>query len=676
MRAHGKLHMFLVILAGLLISVMLVMMRLGGSVNFEAFMSPGRVYDFSQEDLQKSSAAWSYDKENEGYWLLKNKAGKRFLLDGAERKWSFLYITIDRLSLDSLTGTLKYYGKGGIRLYEQPITLTEGRNLLLLEASIPVKKLSLVFQDAQGEFVSISEMQIRTTPSWFTIPHFLELFFVVFAVVLVGLVISSLLIRRLRRNKGRRLIEALLESIQSGIKVAGDFLGSRMGGRLYSHQKESVRKFLFSLLFVWMMVGNVAGWLRDARVYRYHVLVCAILLLAISFISWEKPLRDRLWSMPLMKSWFGIWLGIVLCNFFVERKLESVAGYAMLIAGSMFVYFWQNMQKPDRMLHDLMEALEFIFFLGIVYCMVFRMKRPAIDYNGIFMSPEELAMYGVLMGIVFLTELDWLIDGRLAAADGQGEDNKNRGLFGSCLKNIVGGAAALFFVLRSGHMPGILIFALLGILYIPRIIRNIYGRAKECRIMFLNIIAATVLAYACVCIIFISTKYFPEILGMDVEYEKEMLLTELEGEEKEVYLMQYPGSLDGVETKAIEKLPIIWRNYARRLNLFGHSGMCKIFRRKILPYSGYLDMAYHHGLFILFPYMAYQISVIALGLRCAFRKDGRKNVYVLFLGIAYLAFSFIANVEIPWGHPLWLCFYLLPGYFGMTGKNTGKEEVV
>lgn len=669
MKGNKKLHIFLVFLAGALISVMLVMMRLGGGVNFEEFMSADRVYDFEPSELRKNSSHWLYESENGGHRILKNKARIKYELDGSVQTWNFLYITVEQLDMESVQGLLRYYNHRNKKVLEQPITLVQGRNMIEMDATVPIKKIGIVVLDAQEEFISISDIQIRTTPSWFTIPHFLELFGVAFAGVMVILIVLLLLMRRFGRENRGRTVDVLLESLQSGIKVLGDFLGSRMGGRLYPHQKESMRKFLFSLLFVWMMVGSAAGWLASEEIYRYYVLVCALLLLVISFVSWERPLQNQHWNNPLMVSWLCIWLCMLLCNFFMIRTLESVTVCAMLLAGSVFVYFWQNMEKPDRMLSDLMGALEITFFLAIIYCMAFRMKKPAIDYNGMFKNPEELAMYAVLMGVVFLTELDWLITDRITGASAENTNGIREGVFASCVKNITGGAIALFLVLRSSHDLGIAIFILLGICYIPNMMMKIYGAARKCRILFLDILVAVIFAYACVCIIFVSTKYFPGILGMDMEYENELLLTELDDEEQELYLMQYPGSLDGVKDKDAAKLPIIWRGYARRLNLFGHSGGLSIFRREILPYNGYLDMAYHHGIFILLPYMAFQITVIALGLRCAFRKSGRRNIYMLFLGIAYVGFSLGSNVELSWGHPLWLCYFLSVGYLGRLERK-------
>lgn len=653
MREDRKFHIFLLLLAGVLISAMLVMMRLGGSMNFQEFMSAGRVYDFEPWQLQQNSRSWIYERENRGYRLLKEKAQKRFALDGEVQTWDFLYITVGQLSKEPVDGLLKYYDSEGKKILEQPISLSLGRNMIQMDSSLPIKRIGILLSDVQGEFISITKMQIRTTPSWFTPIHFLSLFAVAFAGVMAMLILFDILVRRFRKGRNRGVAWVILEGIQSGINVVGDFLGGRLGGRLYQQQRESLRRFLFSVLFVWMMVGNAAGWLKNTQMYRYHVLVCALLLLFISFVSWEGPLQNRSWRSPLMKSWLGIWLGVILCDLFLVRQLESVAGYAMLLAGSIFVYFWQNMERPGRLLLNMMEALEDTFFLGILYCIIFRMKQPAVEYNGIFKSPEELAMYAVLMAIVFLTRLDWCL--------------AKTGTCVICIKNITGGALSLFLVLRSGHAVGVAVFIILGILSIPNLVRKLYNMARKRRMLFLNILAAAIIAYACAGVVFIGTKYFPEILGMDLNYRNELFLTGLMGEERELYLMQYPTGLNGVRTKEVEKLPIIWQNYGRRLNLFGHGGECTVFQRQIQPYNGYLDMAYHHGIFILLPYAAYQVMVIVLGIRCAASKKG--NFFPLFLGIAYLCFSCCANVEISWGHPLWLCYYLSVGFLGRTGTE-------
>lgn len=658
MEENRKFHIFLLLFAGALISVMLTMMRLGGSINFQEFMSAGRVYDFEPWELQRNSKNWIYEKENKGYRLSKEKAQKKFLLDGSVQTWDFLYVTVGELSKEPVDGVLKYYDGEGKKLLEQPISLSLGKNMIQMDSSLPISMIGIRLSDVQGEFISITRMQIRTTPSWFTPRHFCSLFAVAFAGVMAMLFCLAFVVRRFRGGRKGNAVWIILESIQSGMNVIGDFLGSRLGGRLYQQQRDSLRSFLFSVLFVWMIFGNAAGWLGSAAMCRYHTLVCVLLLLFISLVSWEAPLQHQFWRGPIMKSWLGIWLGVVLCDLFTIRQLESIAGYAMLFAGSIFLYFWQNMERPELLLLNMMQGLEATFFLGIVYCMIFRMKKPAVEYNGGFKSPEELAMYAVLMEIVFLTRMDWFLSGRKDQPVGR------TGRFLFCVKVVTGGALSLFLVLRSGHTVGIAIFAVIGIFYIPNLLKKLYNMARKCRILFVDVIAAAILAYAFTGIVFVGIKYIPGILGMDLNYKNELLLTGLMGEERELYRLQYPMDLYGVQTKEAEKLPIIWQNYGRRLNLFGHEGRCIVFRRVIQPYNGYLDMAYRHGIFILLPYVAFQVMVIVLGIRCAVFKRGRSNFFLLFLGTAYLCFSFCANVEISWGHPLWLCYYLSIGLLG------------
>lgn len=674
MKRNRKLHMFLLFLGGVLASVMIAMMWLGGGVNFQEFLSGGNVYDVSPVSLKQSSKRWAYDEARQGYWMQKKKSGKYFELNGWDQPWNYLYLTVRESTMEPLEAYVRYYGPDREERYEQLVELYVGENIIPLDGEVPMVEMSLVFRGAKGQFVAISEIQLRTTPR-FPISSFLKRFAVAFAGVMAVLFALLYLKRRFFRQKiGKHVLVLLLGCMQDVIKTCGNVLGSRIGGKLYASQQESVRRFLFSVLIVWMMVGNVLGWLEVPALYRYHVLVCALLLLAAAFVSWEKPLRNQPWHGVLMKSWLCLWLGIIVCEFFVYRQLEPVVGVSMLLAGTVFLYFWQNMDQPKQMFRDLKDALENTFFLGTVYCMLFRMKLPAVDYNGIFASSEESAMYGVLMAVVFLSDVEELLDGLvgcIATEDGFA----GKSLFAAWLKNITGLAAALFFVLRSGHMPGILIFLLACLCFLPALAVRFLQVVRHYRALILQVAAAAILAYACVFVIFVSIKYVPGTLGVDVTYGNELRLTELQGTQKKLFLIENPGSLKGTRTEDAAKLPVIWRCYARRMNLFGHSGTEVIYYQVIKPYSGYLDMAYHHGIFILLPYVAFQITIISAGIYLAFRKKGRRSMFLLALGIAYVCFSFCTNVEIPWGHPLWLCFYLAVGCVGRrsTEENLGKE---
>ena len=77
-------------------------------------------------------------------------------------------------------------------------------------------------------------------------------------------------------------------------------------------------------------------------------------------------------------------------------------------------------------------------------------------------------------------------------------------------------------------------------------------------------------------------------------------------------------------------------------------------------------MAYHYGIFILLPYIMFQFTLLLAVIKKFFSGNKRRTANLLFLGvgIAYLVFDVCSNTEIPWGHPLWLCYYLSVGYLG------------
>ena len=58
MKREKKFYLLLFFLTGILLSVMIVFMRLGGAINLEEFMSAGKVYDFSRSELTKNSSTW------------------------------------------------------------------------------------------------------------------------------------------------------------------------------------------------------------------------------------------------------------------------------------------------------------------------------------------------------------------------------------------------------------------------------------------------------------------------------------------------------------------------------------------------------------------------------------------------------------------------------------------
>lgn len=660
MKREKKFYLLLFFLTGILLSVMIVFMRLGGAINLEEFMSAGKVYDFSRSELTKNSSTWIYQLEEGGYRLSEDNAVNRYKLNGKEDAWGFLYIDVENMSVPSMEGILEYYNAGKVKVAEQAIRLTEGRNALELATDVPMYKMSIRILNEKGEFLSLSSMQIRTGPSWYTGKHFAELFAFCFLGFLTVSGVLLYLKKKLSVNIKIPDVYKLVALLQYMFRLFGDYFGERTGGKLKPGQRKAMRKLLFGLLFSWMIIGNVLNWTNSMEMYRYHVFACMVLLVLLALVSWEKPLQKVSWKTPWMVCWLFLWGGMIISDFFVIKKWE-LTGQVMLFAGSFLIFSCQNMQYPRDMIRDFLDALELVFLAGTVYCMLFRMKRPAIDYNGLFRSSEEFSMYGAFMWCMFLAELDNLIKEDTGLSNSG--RRKKKCITELYIKYITGAAVSLYFVLRSNCISGFAASAITGALVLLRqwgSFVQIWERAGK---LLKSMGIGVFMAILAVSVVHIATKQFPEFLNLNIAYENERLLTGLSDEDYKDYFTLYPEEAEGVKRKQDIEYHIIWKSYIRRWNLFGHSEQPRVFRRRSPAYSGYIAISYGTGLFILVAYMGYQVAQLCRGGKNFLRKKEscQANVLILLTSLVYSSFCVWGNVDVVWGHPLWLLFYLMAG---------------
>lgn len=665
MKREKKFYLFLFFLTGILLSVMIVFIRLGGAINLEEFMSAGKVYDFSRSELTKNSSTWIYQPEEGGYRLSEDNAVNRYKLNGKEDAWGFLYIDVENMSMSSMEGTVEYYNTGKEKIAEQAIRLTEGRNVLELAADVPMYRLAIRILNGKGEFLSLSSIQIRTGPSWYTGKHFAELFAFCFMGFLAVSGVLLYLKKMLSVNIKIPDVYRLVDLLQYMFRMFGDYFGERTGGKLKPGQRKAMRKLLFGLLFSWMIIGNVLNWTNSLEMYRYHVFACMVLLVLLALVSWEKPLQKVSWKTPWMVCWLLLWGGMIISDFFVIKKWE-LTGQVMFFAGSFLIFFWQNMQYPRDMLRDFLDALELIFLAGTVYCMLFRMKRPAIDYNGLFRSSEEFSMYGVFMWCMFLVELDNLIKEDKGLSNGRKRKKKYTDV--SYMKYITGAAVSLYFVLRSNCIAGFAASAIGGILVLFRMLGNFKQVREHTGKLLKSMGIGVFMAILAVSVVHIATKQLPQFLNLNIAYENERLLTGLSDEDYKDYFTLYPEEAEGVKRKRDIEYHTIWKSYMRRWNLFGHSEELRVFRKRSLAYSGYIAVSYGAGIFILVPYIGYQAEILCRTRRNFFyskescQTEFQTNFLILLTAIVYICFCLFGNVDVVWGHPLWFSFYLVAGY--------------
>ena len=106
---------------------------------------------------------------------------------------------------------------------------------------------------------------------------------------------------------------------------------------------------------------------------------------------------------------------------------------------------------------------------------------------------------------------------------------------------------------------------------------------------------------------------------------------------------------------------MIWKQYIRGLNLYGHAANAVYNGKKVLPYNGFLLIAYRYGIVTVIPY----VVMIAEAFCVCIKKIREKQAgyYVcLFSGMGYVLLNTIQNVEVPYVGLNWLWMALMLGY--------------
>lgn len=685
--SYKRIKVFTILLTGLLLCYSAVMMHIGGSFNIRELLSSGRVYDFTREDLQSSSPNWQYSEEEQGYRIQKNKALKKWKIGKKSVGWEFLYLTVREMSAETMDIRIIYYNKAGQKVTEQPHMLTEGENIIILQyPGEELYRMGIRIYGAKGQFLSIQSMQLRENALGFSVQRFGKLMAVSYLGFLAVLAVfwrirkryldifisadgtmkqkqhnkencaktlqgRDLSVYQEKKNRGN-CTEALQEIYQILIEDVCRWVHQRTVPR----GREVSRKLLWCFLFLWMTAANVLGWCTDGQAHRYYMLSLSLIFLMIAVLAWERPLCCLNWSNPLCLAWLWLWIGTLLSDVFVVSDYKW-HGIPMLLACGILIFIWNNMKYPEKLMDEMLWALEIDFGIAVLFCMLFRTKKLAVRYNGIFSDSQQFSMYAALMLAVFLTEI-----GKLP-----GQKN----LFRKSIPKVTGAALSLFFLQRAGSRSG---FAAATVLLSIFVIWNIYNRKN--RLSQWKILAACgckagIIAVLCVCIVHVSTKYLPGTLGTELNFEQEHLVSSLEPEQMAEFEALQPGLMDGVHSVKDIDYGMYWKNYIRRFGLTGSSQKIKLHQEAIPSDNTYIQMMYRYGIFILIPFLLLQMCLIWNGAKRLKRGTG-EDVWMFMTGAVFLCFCFAADADVPAGHPLWFCYYAGMGYwFGSFGKALG-----
>lgn len=662
MRQSKKKAVFPLVLIGFVTCLMFSMMSLAGKVNINCFLGAESVYDFPEKDLKKCSKGWEYDEALAGYRITKDNAVNKYRVDYKAKQWKYLYVRIDQMSVSVLPANLEYYNKDGELLAEQEIHLEQGRNEIRMNEEIEVYRIGIRIREAKGTFFSIEAMQARSEAMVYTSKTFWKNM-CVFAILFgIGCLLWTSMRKRVKKKFDFSKFYGVVDVLQTGYILVGDYFGKALCRKIGQEKKDTVLRTTFCLLFAWIFFFALTNWASDERYYRFFALGCIILVVFAGSLLWEQALTKVSWKTPVAEAWIVLWILTMISDAFVEQGNKFV-GYIMLLAGGYFVFVWNQSRNQQKVIYALAESLEIDFALVVAVCMICRKQKISIYYNGIFLSAEEFTLYALLMYAIFFV--------------GTYKHIMKRATIGKCVSQVVGMAAALYFVERSAGIVGYITVVLITVTAMSVIV--IQGKGVKSLTQMLSgqigkLLLACCVAFFAILVIHTTTKCLPDYLGMKWEAEDEFLISRLPGSELDKYKMLFPEELENVKSQDTLEIGTYLRSYARMLNLQGHMSQVRVYRKIVSSYCGYLGMMYRYGVYTLIPFLLFQIYAMvqaAEELKHTKIHEHPEHLLMLLVDIIAMCFCIAGNFNVSITQPIVWFFYLMNGYYFAKEKKTG-----
>ena len=631
------------VILGLVLGIMAAFMSMGTGASLNDFLKAGAVYDFSDHQLQKSTPKWQYDSGNGYFAITGQNATKKFKMFGSKYQWNYLFVTVGKMNVENLFLELRYHDKKTNQIGMQEICLKQGENVVQLNAALEAYKFGFVLPDAEGVCFSLDSMQLREKLPAYSKTKFFVVFGIVFAVVTAGSILF------LYKSKKRNTV-----------KIPGELLGyiyENMAGIGRSRQENRkkkdcsvIRRMLFGSLILIGIFSDVLEWNQSDTGYRYPLFIAAVLLVLTGIFCREKTQKQVKWQSALACSWYGIWMIMIISDFFAGNRRHFL-GYVMILAAGFFIYMWSQMTEPEQIWKELWETLEIIFAMSVIYCLFFRPKLLAVQYNGIFNNAEKNAMYALLMVILLFSQLELFA---------RSEYRGSRVYFA-----VTELALAAYLVLRAECPVGYAALAIIIVLVLGRVIVNRHLWMKWIRSLKIKAVLAILCAGVITGGFHMGIKSIPQTLGTACVYENEQKTTR-ETDEILSSLAQYdPVALEGVTKEADIPKKVIWKNALRHLNLLGNQKTLNVYWEKTQIYNTYIAMAYRYGILILVPFLLYLCCIIFMGVSSFSGKERKHTFSFWMFGVCmiFLLFSAGGNIWDYVTHPLWICMFLGTGYW-------------
>lgn len=581
-----------VILFGIIFVWSVTAMFVSGSVNLDCFYDVGKVYEMEQQHLQRSLTGWTYDQENKCIEISEDITYNVYPIKDTNAKWNYLVFEVEELSSDSLEFQIAFYNSNGEIVENISYAVCEGRNVVVIP-SVSCVRYIITIENANGIKFRLENMELRQKLadwSWQT----------VLVGIITGCGLYTIFLWFIFWGK-KKLAKSLdfyvaIDGLQSlYIKIM-----EKVRIHISEKQRKGLRIAILLFLFLSMHVRELWSTEFVENMCRVEAVYClGIILFAVLLVQDVEEIQRRDWKNPLVYTWFVIGLIQCVSDFIVEKRYPFEGYMKLLVFGFLF-FVWNNLKEKDSVVKEIVFALKADFIVCVAFCILFRPYTQGINYLGCYTNSNTFGMYLVII-LGALAQSCW---NRL----------RSSGKVSKVLGDVILQIVALELLWKS-QCRGAMIAWLLGVLGTGILVLL---RRKEKEIIYgvKIVVVCTLLAVPIGTVLDYGLQNVAEKLGTIVAFEQDETVEndmQMHFGSIEVHAADLTEKLS--ESKWIKKIQsgsieefssgrtIIWKDYLRNINLFGHYFRLETNGAGNYAHNEILQHVYNYGIFMFVPYV-------------------------------------------------------------------------
>lgn len=660
-----------IFLIGIIISIVVTAMLISGTFNIHKFYDVGKICDVATSTMKfVGNSGLRYNYSIGRLDILEDVAQKRITIsEKKETAWNYVILELSNMDSEKLECQIEYYNSEGGVVWQQETALVSGENVIFSE-DIKYSAIAMNFINKKNDGFSLDKVQFREQESPFVLSKALVCFFFILILYDIFVVVIKYIMRKKNVNISINIIlNTLTDGLQRFYRKVGS-LGEGMVGKWGNNVKRIGRILCILFLLFYMQIMSYNSLYIAEKYFKYHMYVCAIIIVLFAFLCWEKPLQLLDWDNHFVKIWLVFWLMAAISEFIVPKRYSYQSIMMLFFMG--FLYFmWNNMNDVEEVLCNFRKALEIWFWINIPYCYLF-CPYTGVRYMGASKNPNIWAMYLVFVLAALLSELE------LEKENLTGKKRKKVILY------FISVGIVWDFIIKTGSSSGMIPAVITQGIYCFRQIQKLKyiakGKYRLRSIMYL-LMGLLVLSGAMKASdwsvreisykMHITEEPETEIVSRDVGWG--VLVAEASAAEKiknnRVYQkIFYSSSLEDFTSGR----NWFWLAYLREANLFGHEFAPELWGKRVSAHSGVLAIMYRYGIFIVIPYVMMIGYYLYYSLKYRTRVKKRTNVmsFVVSSALSVCILLLMENVEFPFYYISWYSLYLLMGvYFGNRPKR-------